>query len=60
MGKAQSKRSVDITTDNKKGVEEEITEKLEKIEDVDKKDINGDANIPSSSEVTTKIIIFFL
>uniref|UniRef100_A0A1I8M4F9 Uncharacterized protein n=1 Tax=Musca domestica TaxID=7370 RepID=A0A1I8M4F9_MUSDO len=50
MGKAQSKRSVDITTDNKKGVEEEITEKLEKIEDVDKKDINGDANIPSSSE----------
>ncbi|XP_061399956.1 A-kinase anchor protein 200 [Musca vetustissima] len=50
MGKAQSKRSVDITTDNKKGGDEEVTEKLEKIEDVDKKDLNGDATVPSSSE----------
>lgn len=46
MGKAQSKRSVDITTDPAKdGVVTEGTGKLEKIEDVDqlKSQVNGDA-----------------
>lgn len=45
MGKAQSKRSVDITTDSKKACEDEITEKMEKIEDIDQKVMNGDAAI---------------
>ncbi|XP_037957265.1 A-kinase anchor protein 200 [Teleopsis dalmanni] len=43
MGKTQSKRSVDITTETKKGPEEEVTGKLEKIEDIDQKQANGDA-----------------
>ncbi|KXJ84051.1 hypothetical protein RP20_CCG021656 [Aedes albopictus] len=46
MGKAQSKRSVDITTDPAKdSVVTEGTGKLEKIEDVDqlKSQANGDA-----------------
>ena len=46
MGKAQSKRSVDITTETKKGAEDEVTEKMEKIEDLDKKEVlNGDATL---------------
>ena len=44
MGKTQSKRSVDITTDPKKVGDGEVTGKLEKIEDIDqKKELNGDA-----------------
>ncbi|KAM7352762.1 A kinase anchor protein 200 isoform 1-T3 [Cochliomyia hominivorax] len=46
MGKAQSKRSVDITTETKTVGDDEITEKMEKIEDIDKKEvINGDVII---------------
>uniref|UniRef100_A0A1B0BLQ2 Uncharacterized protein n=1 Tax=Glossina palpalis gambiensis TaxID=67801 RepID=A0A1B0BLQ2_9MUSC len=45
MGKTQSKRSVDITTDSKKACEDEVTEKMEKIEDIDQKVMNGDAAI---------------
>lgn len=46
MGKAQSKRSVDITTEvSKEGVAgEEGAGKVEKIEDVEKPQSNGDAN----------------
>lgn len=55
MGKAQSKRSVDITTETKKG-DDEVTEKMEKIEDLDKRDANGDAMVQSHSEVNTKSI----
>lgn len=48
MGKAQSKRSVDITTEvSKEGVAgEEGTGKVEKIEDIEnlKPQLNGDAN----------------
>lgn len=46
MGKAQSKRSVDITTEVKKDDVEEGTGKMEKIEDVDqlKPQINGDTH----------------
>ncbi|XP_023306820.2 A-kinase anchor protein 200 [Lucilia cuprina] len=55
MGKAQSKRSVDITTETKKGAEDEITEKMEKIEDLDKKDVvNGDATISEKSDPEKK------
>lgn len=49
MGKTQSKRSVDITTENKKTAEDEITGKLEKIEDVDqRKQGNGEASQESN------------
>ena len=42
MGKTQSKRSVDITTDPKKIGDGVVTRKLEKIEDIDqKKELNG-------------------
>lgn len=47
MGKAQSKRSVDITTENKDGVAvaEGEAGKVGKIEEVDQKpQLNGDAN----------------
>lgn len=47
MGKAQSKRSVDITTEvNKEGNVDEGTGTLGKIEDADqlKPQLNGDAN----------------
>lgn len=58
MGKTQSKRSVDITTETKKGTEDEITEKMAKLEDMDKKEVgNGDAtNISEKDdpEVTLK------
>lgn len=48
MGKAQSKRSIDITTDPKKvGEGDEVAGKVEKIEDVDQTSappaLNGDA-----------------
>lgn len=47
MGKAQSKRSVDITTETKDGVVEEGSGKMGKIEDVDQlkpQKLNGDTN----------------
>lgn len=56
MGKAQSKRSVDITTDPAKdGVVTEGTGKLEKIEDVDqlKSQANGDAQHNEGESVST-------
>lgn len=51
MGKAQSKRSIDITTDPKKvGEGDEGAGKVEKIEDVDQTSaapaLNGDAATP--------------
>lgn len=51
MGKAQSKRSIDITTDPKKvGEGDEVAGKVEKIEDVDQTSsapaLNGDAATP--------------
>ncbi|KAL9705743.1 hypothetical protein quinque_009261 [Culex quinquefasciatus] len=55
MGKAQSKRSVDITTDPAKdGVVTEGTGKLEKIEDVDqlKSQANGDAQHNEGDSLT--------
>lgn len=58
MGKAQSKRSVDITTEvNKDGAAvDEGTGKMGKIEDVDqlKPRLNGDAN-HKDGDVSTKI-----
>lgn len=56
MGKAQSKRSVDITTEGKKGPEEEaVAGKVEKIEDADdqKPQLNGDAT-PQEIEARDK------
>lgn len=56
MGKAQSKRSVDITTDPAKdSVVTEGTGKLEKIEDVDqlKSQANGDAQHNEGESVST-------
>lgn len=56
MGKAQSKRSVDITTEvGKEGVAvEEGANKIGKIEDVDqlKPQLNGDANHKDAAEVS--------
>lgn len=55
MGKAQSKRSVDITTENKEGaaVAEGESGKVGKIEDVDQKpQLNGDANKEADSGVS--------
>lgn len=58
MGKAQSKRSVDITTEvNKEGnAVDEGTGTLGKIEDVDqlKPQLNGDAN-HKDGDVSTKL-----
>lgn len=56
MGKAQSKRSVDITTETKDGIVEEGTGKMGKIEDADlKPKINGDTNHKDSeSNVSLK------
>lgn len=52
MGKAQSKRSVDITTETK-GTVEEGTGKLGKLEDVDEiKKLNGDTNHSEASNLT--------
>lgn len=53
MGKTQSKRSVDITTEPKKNPDEEVTGKLEKIEDLDQKPVNGDAS--SQENVETEV-----
>lgn len=55
MGKAQSKRSVDITTENKEGVAvaEGESGKVGKIEDVDQKpQLNGEANKDADSGVS--------
>lgn len=57
MGKAQSKRSVDITTETKEGVApaEGESGKVGKIEDVDqaKPQLNGDTNKDADSGVST-------
>nr|XP_014098876.2 A-kinase anchor protein 200 isoform X1 [Bactrocera oleae] len=50
MGKTQSKRSVDITTETKKNPDEDVTGKLEKIEDLDQKQVNGDASSQENVE----------
>ncbi|XP_050319396.1 A-kinase anchor protein 200 isoform X2 [Bactrocera neohumeralis] len=50
MGKTQSKRSVDITTEAKKNPDEDVTGKLEKIEDLDQKQVNGDASSQENVE----------
>lgn len=62
MGKTQSKRSVDITTDSKKACEDEVTEKMEKIEDIDQKVMNGDAAIQEkvNSEVYYLLHLLFI
>lgn len=54
MGKVQSKRSVDITAENKEGaVVEGESGKLAKIEDIDQKpQLNGDANKEADSGVS--------
>lgn len=55
MGKAQSKRSVDITTENKEGVAgaEGESGKVGKIEEIDQKpQLNGDANKEAESGVS--------
>lgn len=59
MGKTQSKRSVDITTETKKNPDEDVTGKLEKIEDLDQKQVNGDASSQENveTEVYNKIYI---
>ncbi|XP_036320828.1 A-kinase anchor protein 200 isoform X2 [Rhagoletis pomonella] len=49
MGKTQSKRSVDITTEAKKTPDEDVG-KLEKIEDLDQKQLNGDASSQDNAE----------
>ncbi|XP_031617541.1 A-kinase anchor protein 200 isoform X2 [Contarinia nasturtii] len=57
MGKAQSKRSVDITTENKEGVAlaEGESGKVGKIEDVDQKpQLNGEANKDADSGTNEK------
>ncbi len=56
MGKAQSKRSVDITTESKDGVVEEGTGKMGKIEDVDqlKPQMNGDTHNETENTVCRK------
>lgn len=53
MGKTQSKRSVDITTEAKKTPDEEVG-KLEKIEDLDQKQVNGDASSQDNAETEKK------
>lgn len=55
MGKTQSKRSVDITTENKEGVAvaEGEAGKVGKIEEIDQKpQLNGDANKEADSGVS--------
>lgn len=60
MGKAQSKRSVDITTESKDGVVEEGTGKMGKIEDVDqlKPQMNGDTHNETETTVSFSLYIF--
>lgn len=65
MGKAQSKRSVDITTETTKDgkvIVEEGTGKMGKIEDVDqlKPQVNGDTH-HNDAEITVSLsFLFFL
>lgn len=50
MGKAQSKRSVDITTENKDGgIADGEAGKVGKIEDVEKPQLNGDVKDAEAS-----------
>lgn len=59
MGKAQSKRSVDITTENKEGVAapEGESGKVGKIEDADQKpQLNGEATKEPESGVSNCFI----
>lgn len=61
MGKAQSKRSVDITTENKDGVAvaEGEAGKVGKIEEVDQKpQLNGDANKEAADSGVSYIVSF--
>lgn len=66
MGKAQSKRSVDITTETTpkdgKVVVEEGSGKMGKIEDVDelKPQINGDTNHTDELTVSRKFYYYYL
>lgn len=60
MGKAQSKRSVDITTENKEGVAvaEGEAGKVGKIEEIDQKpQLNGEANKDADSGVSDFLLI---
>lgn len=62
MGKAQSKRSVDITTETTKDgkvIVEEGTGKMGKIEDVDqlKPQVNGDTH-HNDAEITVSFFFF--
>lgn len=62
MGKAQSKRSVDITTESKDGVVEEGTGKMGKIEDVDqlKPQMNGDTHNETETTVCFIVVLTLL
>lgn len=63
MGKAQSKRSVDITTENKEGVAalEGESGKVGKIEDADQKpQLNGEATKEPESGVSLNCHTAFL
>lgn len=60
MGKAQSKRSVDITTETKEGVAvaEGEAGKVGKIEEIDQKpQLNGEANKDADSGVSDCLLI---
>lgn len=62
MGKAQSKRSVDITTENKDGVAvaEGEAGKVGKIEEVDQKpQLNGDANKEAAAAADSSVSYCF-
>lgn len=59
MGKAQSKRSVDITTETKDGTVEEGSGKMGKIEDVDQlkpQKLNGGTNHKDSDPTTVSTL----
>lgn len=63
MGKAQSKRSVDITTENKEGVAvaEGEAGKVGKIEEVDQKpQLNGEANKDADSGVSSDCFVDYI
>lgn len=61
MGKTQSKRSVDITTESKDGVVDEGTGKMGKIEDVDqlKPQMNGDTHNETETTVRFYLMKFY-
>lgn len=59
MGKAQSKRSVDITTENKDGAVDTEAGKVGKIEDVEKPQLNGDVKEAETSVSTPTHSITF-